>query len=84
MTSNVITLPDGRRLNWHEFGDPDGAPVIYTAGTPRELPDATLHVSDSSEHDIGHDLSDEIMSVLASYVRHDPDIDGSSSASDAE
>jgi pimeloyl-ACP methyl ester carboxylesterase len=30
----VITLPDGRRLNWHEFGDPDGAPVIYTAGTP--------------------------------------------------
>jgi pimeloyl-ACP methyl ester carboxylesterase len=30
----VITLPDGRRLNWHEFGDPDGSPVIYTAGTP--------------------------------------------------
>jgi pimeloyl-ACP methyl ester carboxylesterase len=27
-------LPDGRRLCWHEFGDPDGAPVIYTAGTP--------------------------------------------------
>jgi pimeloyl-ACP methyl ester carboxylesterase len=30
----VITLPDGRRLCWHEFGDPDGSPVIYTAGTP--------------------------------------------------
>jgi pimeloyl-ACP methyl ester carboxylesterase len=30
----VITLPDGRRLRWHEFGDPDGSPVIYTAGTP--------------------------------------------------
>jgi pimeloyl-ACP methyl ester carboxylesterase len=30
----VITLPDGRRLSWHEFGDPDGSPVIYTAGTP--------------------------------------------------
>src|SRR5213079_3306377 len=29
-----ITLPDGRRLRWHEFGDPDGSPVIYTAGTP--------------------------------------------------
>jgi pimeloyl-ACP methyl ester carboxylesterase len=29
-----MTLADGRRLNWHEFGDPDGAPVIYTAGTP--------------------------------------------------
>ena len=33
MTSE-ITLPDGRRLSWHEFGDPDGSPVIYTAGTP--------------------------------------------------
>jgi len=30
----VITLADGRRLSWHEFGDPDGSPVIYTAGTP--------------------------------------------------
>ena len=34
MASDVITLADGRRLRWHEFGDPDGAPVIYTAGTP--------------------------------------------------
>ena len=29
-----MTLPDSRRLSWHEFGDPDGSPVIYTAGTP--------------------------------------------------
>lgn len=34
MAPDVITLPDGRRLSWHEFGDPDGSPVIYTAGTP--------------------------------------------------
>lgn len=34
MASDVITLPDGRRVNWHEFGNPDGSPVIYTAGTP--------------------------------------------------
>ncbi len=34
MTSDVITLPGGRRLSWHEFGDPGGAPVLYTAGTP--------------------------------------------------
>ncbi|MBL7262143.1 alpha/beta fold hydrolase [Paractinoplanes lichenicola] len=34
MASNVITLADGRRLNWHEFGLPNGWPVIYTAGTP--------------------------------------------------
>jgi len=30
----AILLADGRRLSWHEFGDPDGFPVIYTAGTP--------------------------------------------------
>lgn len=34
MTADVITLPDGRRLCWHEFGDRDGSPVLYTAGTP--------------------------------------------------
>jgi pimeloyl-ACP methyl ester carboxylesterase len=34
VTSDVITLPDDRRLSWHEFGDADGAPVLYTAGTP--------------------------------------------------
>jgi pimeloyl-ACP methyl ester carboxylesterase len=34
VTPDVITLPDDRRLSWHEFGDPDGAPVLYTAGTP--------------------------------------------------
>jgi pimeloyl-ACP methyl ester carboxylesterase len=33
VTPDVITLPDDRRLSWHEFGDPDGAPVLYTAGT---------------------------------------------------
>jgi pimeloyl-ACP methyl ester carboxylesterase len=142
-----MTLPDGRRLCWHEFGDPGGTPVIYTAGTPvsglcggsydeaaraaglriefeavadalrqgtrgavqevamtkrpwpfslseintsvhlwhgardtnapiamarnlaRELPDATLHVSDTSGHDVGHDRSGEIMSVIVSHAR---------------
>jgi len=34
VTSDVITLADGRRLRWHEFGDLDGSPVLYTAGTP--------------------------------------------------
>lgn len=34
MGSAVMTLPDGRRLCWHEFGDPGGTPVVYTAGTP--------------------------------------------------
>ena len=34
MTSDVFTLADGRRMCWHEFGDRDGSPVLYTAGTP--------------------------------------------------
>ncbi|MGI8445825.1 MAG: alpha/beta fold hydrolase [Streptosporangiaceae bacterium] len=34
MASDVITLADGRRLRWHEFGDPGGSLVLYTAGTP--------------------------------------------------
>jgi pimeloyl-ACP methyl ester carboxylesterase len=34
VTADVMTLPDGRRLSWHEFGDPNGSAVIYTAGTP--------------------------------------------------
>ena len=34
MICDVITLADGRRLRWHEFGDPEGSPVLYTAGTP--------------------------------------------------
>jgi pimeloyl-ACP methyl ester carboxylesterase len=31
---DALVLADGRRLSWHEFGDPCGYPVIYTAGTP--------------------------------------------------
>jgi pimeloyl-ACP methyl ester carboxylesterase len=34
VTSGVLALPSGRRLSWHEFGDPEGLPVVYTAGTP--------------------------------------------------
>jgi hypothetical protein len=45
VTSDVITLPDDRRLSWHEFGDPDGAPVLYTevAVTLRRDSCADLH-----------------------------------------
>ncbi|KAJ4004004.1 hypothetical protein NW752_010914 [Fusarium irregulare] len=31
---NAIDLPDGRRLGYHEFGDPNGTPLIYIHGTP--------------------------------------------------
>lgn len=53
---------------WHGARDTN-APIAIARRLARELPDATLHVSDLSEHDVGHDRSDEIMSVIASYAR---------------
>lgn len=32
--ADVITLPDGRALGVHEFGDPAGVPCVYVPGTP--------------------------------------------------
>jgi pimeloyl-ACP methyl ester carboxylesterase len=45
------------------------APLAFARGLARELPEATLHVSDSSGHDVGYDRCDEIVSVLSSYLR---------------
>lgn len=53
---------------WHGALDTN-APIAIARHLARELPAATLHVSDSSDHDIGHDRSGEIMSVIASCVR---------------
>ena len=33
-TDNHITLPDGRKLAYAEFGKPDGFPVLYFHGSP--------------------------------------------------
>jgi pimeloyl-ACP methyl ester carboxylesterase len=33
-TDNVLTLPDGRKLAYAEFGLPDGYPVLYFHGSP--------------------------------------------------
>ncbi len=33
-TQSQITLPDGRKLTYAEFGQPDGAPVLYFHGAP--------------------------------------------------
>lgn len=32
--SQIISLPDGRRLSYLEFGDADGHPVFYFHGSP--------------------------------------------------
>lgn len=49
MTPDVITLPDDIRLSWHEFGDPDGAPVLYTAGSRVQPPTAPVVASGDHE-----------------------------------
>ena len=53
---------------WHGAVDRN-VPIGYARRLAHELPDATLHVSDSSEHDVGLDRGGEIMSVLASHVQ---------------
>lgn len=53
---------------WHGALDTN-APIANSRHLASELPDATLHISDSSDHDIGHDRSDEITSVIASSVK---------------
>ena len=53
---------------WHGALDRN-APIAYARRLARDLRDATLHVSDSSGHDVGLDRSGEIMSVLASCAR---------------
>jgi pimeloyl-ACP methyl ester carboxylesterase len=53
---------------WHGALDTN-APIANSRHLARELPDATLHVSDSSDHGIGHDLGDEITSVIASRAK---------------
>jgi hypothetical protein len=51
---------------WHCALDTN-APIATARQLAREVPAATLHVSDSSQHDVGNDRSEEIMSVIASY-----------------
>jgi pimeloyl-ACP methyl ester carboxylesterase len=44
--ARTIALPDGRRLAYAEYGDPDGKPVFYFHGTPgsrlERHPDASI------------------------------------------
>jgi pimeloyl-ACP methyl ester carboxylesterase len=53
---------------WHGARD-RSAPISFARHLAAELPDATLHVSDSSGHDVGYDRAGEIASVLASCLR---------------
>jgi pimeloyl-ACP methyl ester carboxylesterase len=53
---------------WHGALDRN-APVAFARRLAGELPDATLHIIESSGHDVGHDRRDEIVSVLASCAK---------------
>jgi len=52
---------------WHGALDANVS-IACSRHLARELADATLHVSDSSDHNIGHDRRDEITTVIASCV----------------
>lgn len=54
---------------WHGTRDTN-APIANSRYLAGELPNATLHISNSSDHDIGHDRSDEITSVIASCMSY--------------
>jgi len=41
-TDNLLTLPDGRKLAYAEFGKPDGYPVLYCHSTPGSRLDPLL------------------------------------------
>jgi pimeloyl-ACP methyl ester carboxylesterase len=53
---------------WHGALDTN-SPIANSRHLARALPDATLHVIDSSDHDVGHDRGDEIATVIASYMK---------------
>jgi len=53
---------------WHGALDRN-APAAFARRLARVLPDATLHISESSGHHVGRDRAAGIMSVLASYPR---------------
>ena len=36
--TNILWLPDGRKLCYAEYGDPDGKPVVLLHGNPKTSP----------------------------------------------
>ena len=50
MTRQHVRLPDGRRIDYLEFGDPAGAPAVYLHGTPSSASEARwLHRAASGQ-----------------------------------
>ena len=67
---DTIQLADGRRVDFIEYGDPDGAPAMYLHGTPSSAREArwlhdsalTAHVRVISIDRPGYQSSDPIAS----------------------
>ncbi|KAF3003152.1 hypothetical protein E8E13_008894 [Curvularia kusanoi] len=55
--SYLFTLPDGRKLGYAEYGDPNGKTILYQHGIPGSRIEATRY------HDLGKELGLRIISI---------------------
>jgi len=56
--SNVIALPDGRRLSFAEYGKSDGRPLLFFHGTPGSRLESPLSQQDAEALDVRLIVSD--------------------------
>lgn len=55
--SYTFTLPDGRKLGYADYGDPNGKPILYQHGTPGSRMEATRY------HALGKELGLRVVSL---------------------
>jgi hypothetical protein len=55
--SHTFTLPDGRKLGYADYGDPNGKPLLYQHGLPGSRIEAARY------HDLGRELGLRIVAV---------------------
>ena len=56
-TSATITLPDGRKLGYAEYGSPTGWPILYLHGLPGARLEGARH------EDLGRELGARIIAI---------------------
>lgn len=55
--SHTFSLPDGRKIGYADYGDPNGRPILYQHGLPGSRIEATRY------HDLGRELGLRIISI---------------------
>ncbi|KAF2623186.1 alpha/beta-hydrolase, partial [Macroventuria anomochaeta] len=55
--SHTFSLPDGRKLGYADYGDPNGKPILYQHGIPGSRIEATRY------HDLGKEMGLRIISI---------------------